>query len=326
MMSEQDLASIQCECFLPFFFLRRELGKMHTRLGRRFGPGRARPLEANLKPVCRQRANRIAASSMTEEGRNRVRGVFSHKLIIIYFESLPFFCLIAASIVLQNQISQASKTMLSRYFLAALLSSSLVRGWEYEWPSEWDGKWADESTQQGLGDGCKINHLTAFEMSKTKDPVFFSTGGADNFVAPKILPLNGTGGEQVCFNSHTLSYFDQCFSFFLEPLPLVAAVRDTSPPPLPSLFSFLKQTNLITFTTVGIRRDLRRRQARFRLRLLPRSQLRNPRLRQLARQCRDGLPERNPLCPGRLPVFVNHRRMPLGYQGYMGAQGLLVRV
>nr|A0A7L8UVG6.1 RecName: Full=Diels-Alderase ffsF; AltName: Full=Cytochalasans biosynthesis cluster protein ffsF; Flags: Precursor [Aspergillus flavipes]QOG08948.1 FfsF [Aspergillus flavipes] len=65
----------------------------------------------------------------------------------------------------------------------------------YDLPSQWDHQWL---TQQPLGSDttCTTSHLTAFQMSKTKDPIFFSTGGTDPFLSPKMLPLNSTAGEQ----------------------------------------------------------------------------------------------------------------------------------
>lgn len=83
----------------------------------------------------------------------------------------------------------------------ALVSSLLViaaRSWTYDLPLQWDSKWLEPGVQQSLGNdaGCKISHLTAFQMSKTRDPIFFSTGGLDHFLSPKMLPLNSTAGEQ----------------------------------------------------------------------------------------------------------------------------------
>ncbi|KAH8168085.1 hypothetical protein CIB48_g160 [Xylaria polymorpha] len=82
--------------------------------------------------------------------------------------------------------------------LFSIASATSAYAWEYGWPDEWGPKWLSPSDQQVLGadNGCKVSRLTAFEMSKTKDPIFFSTGGLDHFVSPKMLPLNGTAGEQ----------------------------------------------------------------------------------------------------------------------------------
>ncbi|KAH3920888.1 diels-alderase phmD [Parastagonospora nodorum] len=75
---------------------------------------------------------------------------------------------------------------------------SSVKAWSYGWPEEWGSKWLPTGSQTVIGssDSCKTSHLTAFEMSKSKDPIFFSTGGLDNFISPKMRPLNGTAGEQ----------------------------------------------------------------------------------------------------------------------------------
>lgn len=74
-----------------------------------------------------------------------------------------------------------------------------ARGWIYDPPS-WNASWFEQGSQHVLGPGggveCTISHLTAFEMSKTKDPIFFSTGGEDHFISPKMRPLNRTAGEQ----------------------------------------------------------------------------------------------------------------------------------
>ncbi|KAI9693985.1 MAG: hypothetical protein M1822_003256 [Bathelium mastoideum] len=84
------------------------------------------------------------------------------------------------------------------HFLISFLLLLLVQAWDYDWPSSWESRWLDPSAQQTLGDegNCTTSHLTAFEMSKTKDPIFFSTGGLDGFLSPKMLPLNSTAGEQ----------------------------------------------------------------------------------------------------------------------------------
>ncbi|KAK5996033.1 Diels-Alderase phmD [Cladobotryum mycophilum] len=85
-----------------------------------------------------------------------------------------------------------AKVLILGYF--ALAAQSLT----YDLPAQWNPQWLGSEAQQPLGSdtGCKTSHLTAFEMSKTKDPIFFSTGGEDHFVSPKMLPLNGTAGEQ----------------------------------------------------------------------------------------------------------------------------------
>jgi hypothetical protein len=76
---------------------------------------------------------------------------------------------------------------------------SAAHGWLYDWPSEWESKWRlNPGAQQALlsDTSCKVSRLTAFEMQKSKDPIFFSTGGLDHFLSPKFLPLNRTAGEQ----------------------------------------------------------------------------------------------------------------------------------
>lgn len=82
--------------------------------------------------------------------------------------------------------------------LISYILVAAAHGWTYDWPSGWESKWLHSGAQQALGSdsGCKISHLTAFEMSKTKDPIFFSSGGLDHFVSPKMVPLNSTAGEQ----------------------------------------------------------------------------------------------------------------------------------
>lgn len=76
---------------------------------------------------------------------------------------------------------------------------AVVYGWSYDWPSAWESKWKlDPGAQQTLlsDTSCKVTRLTAYEMQKSNDPIFFSTGGLDHFLSPKIYPLNKTAGEQ----------------------------------------------------------------------------------------------------------------------------------
>lgn len=84
--------------------------------------------------------------------------------------------------------------------IPVLLIAGVADAWEYGWPQEWESKWLSSSAQQPLWGAdsslCQVSRLTAYEMSKTKDPIFFSTGGLDHFVSPKMRPLNGTAGEQ----------------------------------------------------------------------------------------------------------------------------------
>jgi len=86
-------------------------------------------------------------------------------------------------------------------WLPLLLLITSAQAWNYGWPEEWESKWLTPQAQQqavlgGDSNGCKVSKLDAFEMSKTKDPIFFSTGGLDHFISPKMVPLNGTAGEQ----------------------------------------------------------------------------------------------------------------------------------
>ncbi|KAI1174423.1 hypothetical protein F4777DRAFT_579978 [Nemania sp. FL0916] len=82
-----------------------------------------------------------------------------------------------------------------------LLFIASAHAWEYGWLEEWGPNWLPPTSQQQVlgsssSSSCKISRLTAFEMSKTKDPIFFSTGGLDAFASPKMAPLNSTVGEQ----------------------------------------------------------------------------------------------------------------------------------
>jgi len=81
-------------------------------------------------------------------------------------------------------------------FLVWTLFAAAGYSWTYDWPSSGDTQWLDGNMQQVIGVSCTTSHLTAFQMFKTKDPIFFSTSCTDHFVSPKMLPLNGTAGEQ----------------------------------------------------------------------------------------------------------------------------------
>lgn len=84
---------------------------------------------------------------------------------------------------------------------------NVVHAWSHEWDSGYDTKWMGQNAQQVIDETCKVSHLTAFQMSKTKDPIFFSTGGLDHPMSPKMLPLNSTAGEQVkCYALHNSNY------------------------------------------------------------------------------------------------------------------------
>jgi hypothetical protein len=74
---------------------------------------------------------------------------------------------------------------------------AVAQSWSYEWNSVYDSIWTGKDAQKIIDESCEVSHTTAFEMSKTKDPIFFSTDGATHPISPKLVPLNGTGGEQV---------------------------------------------------------------------------------------------------------------------------------
>jgi hypothetical protein len=74
---------------------------------------------------------------------------------------------------------------------------ALAQAWSHEWDSDYNLRWTGQDTQKIISESCKVSHMTAFEMSKTKDPIFFSTNGEDHPINPKMVPLNRTAGEQV---------------------------------------------------------------------------------------------------------------------------------
>lgn len=83
--------------------------------------------------------------------------------------------------------------------LSTLLTTTLA--WQFDWPTEWSDKWTlgTGHTQQAiLGDeSCKVSHIGAFEMQKTREPaIFFGSGGKHHPLSPKLIPLNSTGAEQ----------------------------------------------------------------------------------------------------------------------------------
>ncbi|KAK5996290.1 Diels-Alderase cheD [Cladobotryum mycophilum] len=101
--------------------------------------------------------------------------------------------------------------------LALLSLGSLATAWEYHWPGEWDDKWPVDS-EASTTEGCTVSHLDAYEMEKGRKPVFFSTDGLHDPEAPKMLPLNSTGGEQWEFDGVSddgLLAF--CFGFYRDP-------------------------------------------------------------------------------------------------------------
>jgi len=76
---------------------------------------------------------------------------------------------------------------------------AVAHAWSYHWPSEWESKWnLGSGVQQKLltDSSCKVTRITASEMQTSNDPIFFSMGGLDHFLSPKIYPLNKTAGEQ----------------------------------------------------------------------------------------------------------------------------------
>ena len=79
--------------------------------------------------------------------------------------------------------------------LCSFCLTTLVRCWQYDWPERWNQYWPSD-LDTSVNDACTISHLTAFEMEKTRRPVFFGTDPLDDPESPKMLPLNTTGGEQ----------------------------------------------------------------------------------------------------------------------------------
>ncbi len=77
------------------------------------------------------------------------------------------------------------------------------------WAEDWLGDWKRDGQTVLLGpnstnsesEACELSHVTAFEMSKGRAPVFFSTSPTDNFEQPKIVPMNDTAGEQWEFDA-----------------------------------------------------------------------------------------------------------------------------
>ena len=77
--------------------------------------------------------------------------------------------------------------------------------WTDTWLEDWkrDGQTVllRPNTTNSESEACELSHVTAFEMSKGRAPVFFSTSPTDNFEQPKIVPMNGTAGEQWEFDA-----------------------------------------------------------------------------------------------------------------------------
>lgn len=140
---------------------------------------------------------------------------------------------------------------------------AIVQAWSHEWHSEYDSRWTGQEAQKVIDGSCKVSHVTAFEMSKTKDPIFFSRNGEDHPISPKMVPLNGTAGEQV---TNQISISVIC-------LKIVVII----------LGYYVKFSNL-SCNKVGNRWHLIRRHAIFHVRFLPRSKLCNPGFRQSPHQ------------------------------------------
>ena len=83
---------------------------------------------------------------------------------------------------------------------------AITQAWNQDWGFEL--KWTGLDAERVVDETCKVSHITAFEMSKAKDPIFFSTNGENHPISPKLAPLNSTAGEQVLRVSFhfTLSY------------------------------------------------------------------------------------------------------------------------
>lgn len=97
-------------------------------------------------------------------------------------------------------------------------AASVVASWEYSWPPEWDELWPVDKEALLSSEGCTVSHMDAFEMEKGRKPIFFSTDPLDDPEAPKMLPLNSTGGEQWEFDGVSddgLMAF--CFGFYRDP-------------------------------------------------------------------------------------------------------------
>ncbi len=68
---------------------------------------------------------------------------------------------------------------------------------------EWVGDWKQQQVALGLDPSaaCTVSHVTAFEVSKGRTPVSFSTSPEDDFELPRIVPMNETAGEQWEFDA-----------------------------------------------------------------------------------------------------------------------------
>jgi len=104
------------------------------------------------------------------------------------------------------------------HLLSFTLLFPSVRCWNYAgWSPEWEEHWST-GKQHVITDGCTVSHLTMHEMEKGREPVFFSTSPLDDPLAPKMLPLNSTGGEQWEFDGTssdgTMAF---CIGFYRDP-------------------------------------------------------------------------------------------------------------
>jgi hypothetical protein len=102
-------------------------------------------------------------------------------------------------------------------FVALLPLAPLAAGWEYSWSDEWSQEWPADA-QASSSEGCTVSSLDAFEMEKGRKSVYFSTDPLDDPMAPKMLPLNSTGGEQWEFDGVSddgLLAF--CLGFYRDP-------------------------------------------------------------------------------------------------------------
>lgn len=148
---------------------------------------------------------------------------------------------------------------ISTLVISAALNA-VAQSWSHEWNSDYDFIWTGQDAQKIIDESCKVSHTTAFQMSKTKDPIFFSTNDQTHPISPKLVPLNGTGGEQVL-------YF-----IYLSPLTKFSL-----------LFSQCFNQEIhsdMYLNEVGNRRYFIQRHAIIHVRFLPRSKLCHSRLRQ----------------------------------------------
>lgn len=67
----------------------------------------------------------------------------------------------------------------------------------------WLGEWKEQQTVLGIdaSAACEVSHVTAYEKSKGRKPVSFSTSPTDDPELPRIVPMNETAGEQWEFDA-----------------------------------------------------------------------------------------------------------------------------